>query len=226
MKLHTLQHVPFEGLGQIQSWADNQNAEITCTRLYAGEPLPDHPDAIDLLIILGGPMGIYDHEEHPWLIDEKAFIKQSILSGKPILGICLGAQLLADALGARVYPGPQKEIGWFPIQLTDTGKDWLPGLETVFHWHGDTFTLPQGAQRLASSRITPNQAFLYNHNILALQFHIETTPQSCTQLVEKCRHELIPADFIQSEAEILKNQNHFNPIHTALDRLLTRLCRL
>ena len=110
MNLHYLQHVPFEGLGFIDEWAGNNGVEVGVSRLYAGEVFPAM-DAFDGLVIMGGPMGIHDHEEHPWLVHEKAFIRKAIDAGKPVLGICLGAQLVADVLGAKVYPGPQKEIG-------------------------------------------------------------------------------------------------------------------
>uniref|UniRef100_UPI0035623CEA type 1 glutamine amidotransferase n=1 Tax=Pontiella sp. TaxID=2837462 RepID=UPI0035623CEA len=110
MNLHWLQHVPFEGLGTIEQWAADHGAEITCTRLYAGDALPDL-NSFDRLVVMGGPMGIHDHGEHPWLVEEKRFIKQAIDANKTVVGICLGAQLMADALGAEVYPGPHKEIG-------------------------------------------------------------------------------------------------------------------
>jgi len=206
MKLHYLQHVPFEGLGIIEDWAKTQDAEISCTRLFAGEQLPDI-GSFDWLVVMGGPMGIYDHKEHPWLIAEKEFIKAAIDTGKTVLGICLGAQLIADVLGAKVYPGSQKEIGWFPIQRSEGAPELLPATLTAFHWHGDTFELPAGATRLASSEACKNQGFIYNDRVVALQFHLETTPESMEALIENCAEELPNVDaassFVQKERQTL-----------------------
>jgi GMP synthase-like glutamine amidotransferase len=112
MRLHWLQHVPFEGLGYIKDWAEEQGFDITCTRLYEGEELPKM-DEFDWLIVMGGPMGIFDYNDHPWLTDEKEFIELAIDEEKTVIGICLGAQLIATALGAEVKNNPVKEIGWY-----------------------------------------------------------------------------------------------------------------
>ncbi len=193
MILHWLQHVPFEGLGYIEDWAKSQSMEISCTRLFADEALPSS-EAFDWLVVMGGPMGIYEHEKHPWLVVEKEFIKKAIVAGKTVLGICLGAQLIADVLGAKVYPGPQKEIGWFPIRRAEGAPEIIPEELTAFHWHGDTFEIPEGATRLASSKASKNQGFVYNNCVFALQFHMETTPQSMDALIENCSDELPNAD--------------------------------
>ncbi len=190
MKLHWLQHVPFEGLGIIEEWAEANGFGITRTRLFAGEQLPEI-GTFDWLVVMGGPMGIYDHVDHPWLVAEKQLIKNAIEAEKTVLGICLGAQLIADVLGAKVYAGPQKEIGWFPIQGLNS---FLPKTLTAFHWHGDTFEIPEGASRLASSEACKNQGFIYNDRIVALQFHLETTPESMEALIENCAGELPNVD--------------------------------
>ncbi|MCF7847614.1 MAG: type 1 glutamine amidotransferase [Kiritimatiellales bacterium] len=196
MKLHYLQHVTFEGLGIIEKWALDKGAAITCTRLFAGEKLPGI-GTFDWLVIMGGPMGINGHDEHPWLGAEKEFIKEAIDSGKTVLGICLGAQLIADVLGAKVYPNAQKEIGWFPIHRSEDAPELLPETIEAFHWHGDTFDLPEGAVRLASSKACRNQGFIYGDRVIGLQFHLETTEASMNALIENCGGELVDAPFIQ-----------------------------
>ncbi len=212
MKIHWLQHVDFEGLGSMESWSRKKGFDLTCTRLFADDPLPALEE-FDLLIVMGGPMGVLDEGQYPWLQQEKNFLQKVIAAGKPVLGICLGAQLLADVLGAKVFPNKEKEIGWFPVLRADVVPDGsklpeqltniLPSSQTVFHWHGDTFSLPEEAVRLYSSEACANQAFVYNERVIALQFHLETTPESITALIENCRAELMPATWIQQEGEIL-----------------------
>ncbi|MBN2684890.1 MAG: type 1 glutamine amidotransferase [Pontiellaceae bacterium] len=225
MKLHYLQHVAFEGLGQIEAWAQNHDIEISCTRLFAGDALPPL-EQFDTLVIMGGPMGIYDHDEYPWLPDEKAFIKRAIDAEKPVLGICLGAQLIADVLGAKVYPGPQKEIGWFPLQRTAEAPEWFPETLTAFHWHGDTFDIPDGAVRLASSAACANQGFISRDHVIALQFHMETTPESMEALIANCAAELVDAPFIQNIDQMRAGAANMPIIHAELDKLLRALLGL
>jgi GMP synthase (glutamine-hydrolysing) len=138
-----------------------------------------------------------------------------------VLGICLGAQLIADVLGARVYAGPQKEIGWFPVRRAE--EAWIPEELTVFHWHGDTFTLPGGAVRLASSEACENQGFIWSGRVAAFQFHMETTTDSMEALIDNCSHELVDAPYIQSAEEMRSGTVHLNGIHTAMAALLDRL---
>ena len=222
MKLHWFQHVPFEGLGIIEDWANAHRAELSCTRLFVDEK-PPAIDSFDGLIVMGGPMGIHDHGEHPWLVAEKEFIKQAIDAGKTVLGICLGAQLIADVLGATVYPGPQKEIGWFPVQRAANAPKLLPRELTVFHWHGDTFDLPRGAIRLASSAACENQGFIYNDRVVGLQFHMETTPGSMEALIENCGHELVDAPGIQTSEQMRNGLSNLEDIHTAMRHVLDAL---
>jgi GMP synthase-like glutamine amidotransferase len=223
--LHTLQHVPFEGLGMIEDWANAQGFEISVTRLFNNDPFPDIK-TFDWLVIMGGPMGIYDLAEYPWLSAEKNFIQYAIEAKKTVLGICLGAQLIADVLGAKVYPGPQKEIGWFPIQRVAGAPDLLPEKLTVFHWHGDTFELPEGAIRLASSAACINQGFVYNGRVVALQFHLETTPESMDALIENCGEELLDAPYIQTAEQMRAGQAHMGNINATIFRLLDSLIEL
>jgi GMP synthase-like glutamine amidotransferase len=227
MRMHWLQHVDFEGLGSIEGWAREKGVEVSCTRLFAGDILPP-PEEFDLLVVMGGPMGVHDQEQHPWLRPEKEFLRQTIVAGKPIIGICLGAQLLALVLGGRVAPNPEKEIGWFPLErapaLPGGLEDLLPPGPRVFHWHGDSFTLPENAIRLYSSPACANQAFLYGPNILGLQFHLETTPASVAALVGHCREELVDSPWIQKEAEIMTGgADSFESINKLMAGLLEYL---
>lgn len=179
-----LSHVTFEDLGTFAAPLRARNFEIenlNCS--HAHFPLPQS-ESCDLLIVLGGPIGVYDHQDFPFLKDEIALIARRIEARKPILGICLGAQLMAAALGARVYPGKQgAEIGWSPLQPAPNARPpaWFapllaPGL-SVFHWHGDTFDLPSGALHLAKTELYPHQAFAIENFALALQFHPEVTAE-------------------------------------------------
>ncbi len=205
MKVHVLQHVPFEGLGSIESWLAARGATVGYTRFFESARLPDVAD-LELVIALGGPMSVNDEAELPWLKEEKRFVAEVVTSGKALLGICLGAQLLASALGARVYPGPHKEIGWFDIESTSDRSDLFrfPEKAMVFHWHGETFDLPPGATRLARSAGCENQAFQIGSSAIGLQFHLETTPASAASLIGHCRNELVDGRFIQSEEELRK----------------------
>ena len=193
MNIHWLQHVPFEGLGCIEPWLAENGHIVTCTRLWAGDVFPSI-GSVDGLIIMGGPMGIYDDDQHSWLASEKAFVKEMINQGKPVLGICLGAQLIADVLGASVTQGKESEIGFFSL---NGDGDQFPEIFTTFHWHGDTFGIPDGAVHLASSEATDNQAFVYNDNVLALQFHLETTEESLLALYENCSDKIGNGPFSQ-----------------------------
>ena len=226
-RIHYIQHVPYEGLGSIQMWADLRGCEIKGTRTYLNEPFPLNSDH-DWLLIMGGPMGVYDEKEHPWLSIEKQYIRQSIQAGKTIIGICLGAQLIAHVLGAKVYPSPYKEIGWFPVHKTEQGKvhpmlDSIPNTFTAFHWHGDTFELPEGSIHLFQTNVCPNQAFLYDERILGIQFHFEVTPALINQMAEHGRDELVSAKFIQEAETILEQNNHCQNLDQYLNLLFDQM---
>jgi GMP synthase-like glutamine amidotransferase len=203
MRIHWLQHVDFEGLGAISEWIEHQRHSLSVTRLYRGESLPAH-EGYDMLIVMGGPMGIYDDTTYSWLAAEKTFIREAVEGGKVVLGMCLGAQLLADALGAKVRPNGVKEIGWFEITRNDDTpaglQDILPPRQTVFHWHGDTFSLPPGAVALYRSKACIQQAFVYNNRVVGLQFHLEIGRDQLQPLIANCRHELQAGEWIQPES--------------------------
>jgi GMP synthase-like glutamine amidotransferase len=194
MNIHWIQHVPFEGLGCIAPWLIERGYALTCTRLWADDSFPEI-GSVNGLIVMGGPMGVYDEDQFSWLAAEKAFIREAIDQQKPVLGICLGAQLIAEGLGSGVWKNRQKEIGFFPLRGDGVI---FPAEFSAFHWHGDTFGIPDGAVRLASSAATENQAFIYKNNVLGLQFHLETTQESLQSLYSHCSGEITDAPFIQT----------------------------
>ncbi len=208
MRIHYLQHVPFEGLGNIENWALLRGHQISDTQLYNNDPLPE-PEEFDWLIVMGGPMNIYEGDMFPWLAREKTFIRDAIDAGKIVLGVCLGAQLIADALGAKIHRNQYPEIGWFNVRLTDAASrsgafNRLPERLTAFHWHGDMFDLPPGATWIAESDACRNQAFEYGGGrVIGLQFHLDTTLESIRRLVAYCGDELVPGEYVQSEDEML-----------------------
>ena len=220
LRIHHLQHVPFESIGLIKNWMHENDVEHTATYLYNDEELPD-VSAFDCLIIMGGPMSVHDEDEFKWLKAEKELIKNAIAANKTVIGICLGAQLIASVLGANVYKNKEKEIGFFPLSnviLSETknfGKanklqDLLHN-KTVFHWHGETFELPSTAICLASSEACLHQAFLYKEKVLGLQFHLEMDEAAIESIIENCRAELTESKFIQSEETIRQEMKRHIP---------------
>lgn len=235
MRVHWLQHVPFEGLGSIEAWLTAHNYSITCSRLWAGDTLPESED-FDWLIVMGGPMNVDDLAGYPWLEPELKLIGAALAHEKTVLGICLGAQLMARALGALVERGDPAEIGWFEVELTNLGAQSpifadFEASFTGFHWHGDRFAIPTGAELIASSQACNNQAFIYGKRALGLQFHLETTPQSAAQLVQHCGQELRQGQgrdggrdkFVQTAEQILARPDQFAALNKLMDSLLSRL---
>lgn len=206
MHVHFIQHVHFETPGYLLEWATTQQHTISFTKIFEGDQFPV-TDEIDFLIIMGGPMGVYEEDKYAWLATEKTFIKEVIAAGKKVLGICLGAQLIAEVSGAKVYPNTQKEIGWWPIRKIINEKT-LPLTETLpdefitFHWHGDTFDLPPGALHLFATSICPNQGFLLNEQVAGLQFHMEATPALVQQMAKYGQEELVTAPYIQTSGQM------------------------
>jgi GMP synthase-like glutamine amidotransferase len=205
MNAHIFQHVSYEGIGNIEPWLLSHGYDITSTHFYKQAQLPDYKK-VDFLIVMGGPMSVNDEDKFPWLVKEKQFIKDCIGAGKPVLGICLGSQLIANALGAMVYRNREREIGWFSVQGTeppDVATFRFPATFDVFHWHGDTFDLPPGAVRIATNDATENQAYQIGNKVMGIQFHPEVTPASLQEMVSHGRHELVKARHVQTEDEIL-----------------------
>lgn len=210
MKIHYLQHDDLVQACTIEQWANEQGSLLSNTQVHKGEAFPDTLD-FDLLIILGGRMGAYEEDDYPWLIDEKVFIKRAIAEHKYVLGVCLGAQILADVLGGLVYPHIHNEIGWWPVhfslQIEGTLLQGLPETMNLFEFHGDTFTLPTGARLLASSEGCENQAFIYNDRVLAVQFHPEVSVDKMNILAEAVGN--VNGPYSQSATHYLKEQAYF-----------------
>jgi GMP synthase-like glutamine amidotransferase len=186
MNVLIIKNIETEGPGTIEDFLREKGITYSILELYDCKAEVPDVRQYSHLVIMGGPMAVYEMEGYPFLNYEVAIIRAFMVARKPLLGICLGAQMIAHALGARVYAGRTKEIGWYTVDITDEGmKDpvfsslSLDGSDSarVFQWHGDTFDLPREAVRLASSALYENQAFRYRDNVYALQFHIEVTPQ-------------------------------------------------
>jgi len=198
------QHDPSEDLGNFAQVLERHHLSFRYFRLFQGEVPTEDWEAIKALVFLGGPMGVHEEERHPFLKWEKTIIRTAIKQGIPILGICLGARLIAAAAGAEVYRGNFKEIGWYPISVTPEGQmdsllGYLPEKPTVFQWHGDSFNLPPGAQRLASSIYYHNQAFRIGKKVYGLQFHLEVTPAMIERWMDQNWKELAQAPYISPD---------------------------
>ena len=211
-RIHIIQHVLYETPGCIENWIKEKKYSSSISKLYAGESLPAVDD-FDWLIIMGGPMSVHDTGEYPWLIEEKRFIKETIRVGKTVVGICLGSQLIAETLGSRVYRNKVKEIGWFPV-VGVNGRPCSPLLdkfsekETVFHWHGETFDIPEGAFHGFTSDGCRNQFFIYKERVVALQFHLEVTEKLLDSMIVNGIEEIVPAQYIQDEEQLRNGSFH------------------
>jgi len=214
-------------LAHIEVWAERRGSIVSGTKLFSGEQLPSIDD-LDWLVIMGGPMGVHDEEQYGWLVDEKKFIEKAITAGKKVLGICLGAQLIAVVSGAKVYKNEYKEIGWFDVcKTSEAGKSRvfadLPESFRPLHWHGDTFDLPTGTRKLAQSSACSNQAFELNERVIGLQFHLESTPDSISKLIANCGEELTEGQFIQNAGQITSQNNNVKQINQLMEILLDNL---
>ncbi len=261
MRVHYLQHVPFEGIGAVGEWARSRAHDLTSTEMFPG-PGPDRrpiaarsvpvqeaqpsvlsapsppslvfpePQDLDFLVVMGGPMNVYQESDYPWLRAEKEFIASTIAAGRLVLGVCLGAQLVADVLGGPVSRGEHPEIGWYPVDLTEAGRAVpafaeFPARFTVLHWHGDTFAIPPGAVHVASSKASTNQVFAYEGGrVVGLQFHLEENRESLALLIENARADLtVQGDpnaerWIATAAELLAPTAPFELCRELLFRLL------
>ena len=249
MKVRWFQHVEFEGLGLIEPWLRARGHELSSTRWWAGERATAAEIAdCDWLVVMGGPMNIYQYRDHPWLPAEKAAIAAAIHAGKRVLGICLGAQLIADVLGGKVVQNAEREIGWWPLRPVPTHEaraefQALPGSPVdrgaaerfalpgglvepvVLHWHGDTFALPPGAVGLAESAACRRQAFAWGARVLALQFHLEMDEVAVARICEACAAELAAGGrWVQSAERIARGARiHGEEAAALLDRWLGAL---
>jgi GMP synthase (glutamine-hydrolysing) len=196
MRALVLQHVAVEGPGTLALYLEARGWKLETVALYAGARLPEDARGYQAVIVMGGPMSVYDEAEYPFLRDEQHFLRRAMAQDVPLLGICLGSQLLAKALGAQVYRNAQKEIGWYTVDLTPAGAadPLFAGLASpvpVFQWHGDAFDLPVGAILLASSSLCAHQAFRYGDRVYGLLFHLELTPAIIHTWIETFQDELL-----------------------------------
>ena len=222
IRVHVFQHIEGEGLSSLSHWMQTHDTQVNCTRFFAWQteqPLPTlpHIEDVDLLIIMGGAMSVNDEQDYPWLVPEKQWIAHYVRSGRAAIGLCLGAQLIANALGATVQGNSHKEIGWWPVERipaadivstldVDSIFAFPPSL-TALSWHGDTFALPEQAIHLARSEACANQAYQWGRRVLAFQFHPESTPASVQLfLADDGYKELVDGPYIQT-AETLQSQS-------------------
>lgn len=230
MNVLAFRHFSFDDIHALSWWSLRNGHRLTVQDPSQGID-PEWLEQTDLLIILGGPMSVYQETSLSWLTEEKRFVEKAIRQDKKILGICLGAQMLADVLGGRVYPHTCKEIGWHGIHRTSEQHPWFDGVPdrfVSFQWHGDTFDLPQGTKRLAWSEGCRNQAFSYGDRIVGLQFHLETTPDCIEEMLNRWAEELQNEQpYIQSAArirqEIGRSEDSFRLLHRILDQTEVRI---
>lgn len=228
MRVHWLQHAPEDDLGCIAPWLAAHGHTVTRSGLYAGDALPS-PSAFDALLVMGGSMNVDEEGRHPWLVGEKAFLRGVLADpSKRVFGVCLGAQLIAEQLGAKVGRNREAEIGWFDVQLTEAGRafetlsDW-PERMPFFHWHGDAFELPAGATRLAYSTACDQQAYSFDHGrVLGVQFHPEVTSASVRVWLEHPQTHPSPGPFVQGAAAMRDGVGKFAAANRLLAALLDR----
>lgn len=220
-----IQHVPFETPGFVIEWAKMRKKPLHIVHCYDEQPFPDISQ-LKLIVIMGGPMSVHDEKIYPWIVQEKQFIEKAIRAEKKIIGICLGAQLIADVMGAKVYGNAHREIGWFEVSKVPSKSiidDILPDRFQAFHWHGETFDIPQGAERIAETPACCNQAFTYEQRILGMQFHLEITEEGVKSLLSCCAGEMTcGGSFVQNETEIINALNRIRSAHGLMNALLNR----
>ena len=227
MRIHVISHAAFEGLGAINDWAAQNNHVLSNTRSYVGETLPD-PAAFDLLIVMGGPQSACEYDQYDYLRKEVELIQSANEVGKYILGICLGGQLIGIALGADAERSPHKEIGYFPIEVTQEGKSdrvfrHFPQTFPAMHWHYDMMGVPPGAVVLAKSEGCPRQAVRFSNHVYGLQCHLEFTEERTRVLIDKCQRDLQPSQYTQTPEIMLTNDFSISNrlIKTFLDKFIS-----
>lgn len=227
MRIHYLQHVSFENPGYLFIYFRQKHHTLSSTHFFEESyQLPEVND-IDALVIMGGSMGADEALAYPWLTVEKLFIKKCIEAGKKVLGICLGAQLMARCLNAAVKPAPHKEIGWYKIIPTEECHkiEWLYNLfqdcPVVFHWHGDRLELPVGSKgNLFNSEANSHQILYYNERVMGLQFHLEITEESLNLMLAHTAGDLTTGRYIQNKQTILDGKKYINQCNRLMDQLL------
>lgn len=225
MRIHYIIHAPFEKLGSIEDWIEKNDYSATGTHTYRGEQLPEASE-FDFLIILGGPQSAVELDKYPYLRQEIELAKQAIQANKVVLGICLGAQLLGTALGAAAESSPYKEIGVYPVEMTQHAETdpvfkHFPRQFPVMHWHSDMPGLPDGSVLLAKSIGCPRQAFRYGERVYGFQFHLELTSKNVEDMVKHCGEDLAPGQYVFAAEELLALDLSAinNRMHTILDYL-------
>lgn len=230
-RIVVIQHVEGEGLGIIEKVVRQKGIEVITVRVFKGERIPREVQDYSGLIILGGPMGVYEDDLYPFIKEELTLIRNAIRCGIAVLGICLGSQLLAKAVGGDVYKGKKKEIGWYKIRLTDEGKKdglfiGLPDEFTVFQWHGDTFDIPEGSICLASSETFPHQIIKVGKMAYGLQFHLEVTEGMIRDWVNVNDRELTSLGYINPEGILKDTPWHIQTIHRYGEVVFSRFFEL
>lgn len=235
LRLHGIRHESFEREAEIAAWAEMRGHSLTHTDLWRGEALPEL-SSFDWLVVMGGPMGVYDDDIYPWLGGEKRFLRRAVDAGKLVLGVCLGAQLLSVVLGGAVTKNRWREIGWFEVAATPQAAESrvfrdLPQAYEAFHWHGDTFSIPEGALWTAKSAACAHQAFeACEGRVVGLQFHLETNAGSMAEIAEHCADEIVPdpqaQPYIQPVQAMLARPERLTALRGLLDRILDNMARL
>jgi GMP synthase (glutamine-hydrolysing) len=238
MRIHCIQHAFFEKPGYLAAWAGKHGHDFSVSHAYEHR-LPSTDD-FDWLVLLGGPMSIHDERCYAWMTAEKRLIENAISRGRRILGVCLGAQLLADVLGGRVFPCAHKEVGWWPVRLTAESLDCnvfrtsylsrVPPAIDAFHWHGEGFSLPPGARRIAETPACPNQAFEWSDGraqVWGLQFHLEMLQENIADLIANCGEDCAIANrYVQTASEIEHHAARIGLAHTVLCDWLNSMSRV
>lgn len=229
MRIQLIEHDPEDfSHTNVSSWAAAKGFQIKQTFVCNGENLPDL-DSFDWLMIMGGSQHAWDEDAHPWLVEEKNFIKDAIAAGKIVLGICFGAQLLAEALGGALFSNTRKEIGWYPVALTPEGRKSflfqnIPPTFTTFHWHSDHFSLPTACTRLANSKISENQAFVCaGRPLIGLQFHPEYTREMVTYFARKHSQDWILDAYVSTKEEVLAQTEKIADTYWLMESLLNNI---
>lgn len=211
-----LQHAESETLGLIADSLRSASKTFQYVRTFEDQPIPSGPSGYSALVVMGGPMGVYETERYPFLIEEMRLTEAFMGVRLPVLGVCLGSQLLAACLGASVQKGHQKEIGWYPIELSTEGKRdalWqdVPTRFVAYHWHGDIFELPQGATLLASSEVTPVQAYRYDRGVYGVLFHLEVSEDHIHRMLHEFADET-ERENVSAERIMHQAKHHLGPL--------------